>query len=195
MAIITGGVTLGGFIAPSDSTDNYPVTDSQYGLGGWHEVADADARNAIPAKRRREGMAVYVSSTDQTWVLKDGILDANWVLLNGQQRDITFVLRGNLQEIDPATSEVVVAKAGVVLGARIAINTAPTGRSAVFSIKKNTSEIATISVADGALVGTVSAFSATAVAPGDSFTLGITNVGSTTPGGWAIITLTIRYFT
>ena len=34
MAAIPGSVRVGGFIAPTDSTDTYAVTDDAYGRGG-----------------------------------------------------------------------------------------------------------------------------------------------------------------
>jgi len=47
MAQIPGSVRVAGFIAPTDSNDTYPVTDSIYGKGGYREVADITARDAI----------------------------------------------------------------------------------------------------------------------------------------------------
>ena len=43
-------------------------------------VADITARDAIPAAYRYEGLKVYVVSEDKAYTLKDGILDANWVV-------------------------------------------------------------------------------------------------------------------
>jgi hypothetical protein len=35
MAVIPGGVKVAGFISPSDTTDEYPVIDPVYGIGGF----------------------------------------------------------------------------------------------------------------------------------------------------------------
>lgn len=80
MALIPGSVRVAGFIAPSDSTDTYAVTDETYNRGGYRSVADITARNAITADRRKEGMLVRVLSTGDVYVLVGGILDANWTL-------------------------------------------------------------------------------------------------------------------
>ena len=74
MAIIPGSVRVGGFIAPTDSTDTYATHDDVYGKGGWRSVADNTARDAIPADRRKEGMAVYVIATGKTYFLDSGLV-------------------------------------------------------------------------------------------------------------------------
>lgn len=201
MAEIPGSVRVTGFMAPSDSEDTYPVHDSIYGKGGWREVADVAARNAIPAQRRREGMCVYVTATSQAWWLQGGIADGNWTLMPigesaGLQREITFVLRKDLIVGESVTNAVAVAKAGTIESARAVATTAPVGADAIFKLKKNGVEITTaenrLTIADSETTGSVGAFSLTDVAVDDSFTLDISQVGSTTPGAWVIIVLTIR---
>lgn len=81
MAQIAGSVRVAGFIAPTDSTDTYAVTDEQYNRGGYRTVVDIAARNAITADRRKEGMLVRISSTGDIYVLAGGLLDANWTPL------------------------------------------------------------------------------------------------------------------
>jgi hypothetical protein len=73
------GVPVTGTIVPTDSTDTYPVTDGTYGLGGYREVADLPARDAIPAQRRRAGMVVYVQAAGLAYRLVGGTANANWV--------------------------------------------------------------------------------------------------------------------
>jgi Head domain of trimeric autotransporter adhesin len=80
MALIPGSVRVAGFLAPSDSTDTYAVTDETYNRGGYRTVADIASRNAITADRRKEGMLVRILSTSDTYVLVGGILDVNWTL-------------------------------------------------------------------------------------------------------------------
>jgi len=81
--IIPGGVQVGGFIAPTDSADEYPVIDPIYGIDGYRSVADNTARDAITTLRRREGMMVYTQDTDKFWYLKDGITNSDWVEFTG----------------------------------------------------------------------------------------------------------------
>ena len=82
MASIPGSVRVGGFIAPSDTTDTYATHDSLYGRGGLKEVSSTEERDAIPADRRREGMIVYVGGVVQVnYQLIGGIDNANWAAL------------------------------------------------------------------------------------------------------------------
>ena len=78
---ILGSVPVSGFVAPTAETDIYPSHDSKYGKGGWREVATLLDRDAITVERRAEGMAVYVQETDTVYILKDGIDNTNWTLL------------------------------------------------------------------------------------------------------------------
>ena len=85
MASIPGSVPITGFIAPTDSTDTYPVQDEQYGKGGYRTVGDLTARDNIPAPRRVEGMLVKVLNVTgpgdtKFYTLRGGILNANWVV-------------------------------------------------------------------------------------------------------------------
>lgn len=61
------------FIATTDPSDTYATHASQYGKGGWHEVADSTARDAITTERRVAGMAVYTRDTDKLWILNDDL--------------------------------------------------------------------------------------------------------------------------
>lgn len=79
MAAIPGSIPVTGIIAPTDTADTYPVTDVSYGLGGWREVADTPARDAIPAARRREGMVVVTQDTGTAYQLVGGITNGDWV--------------------------------------------------------------------------------------------------------------------
>lgn len=79
MSGYSGSVPVGGYFAPTDTTDTYAVTDSQFNRGGHHEVLDSATRDAIPSDRRREGMTCYTSSDKKTWQLQGGITNADWV--------------------------------------------------------------------------------------------------------------------
>jgi len=65
MAIISGGVRMGGFIAPNDSTDTYAVIDPIYGIDGLRNYSGTTAvLDTIPSGRRRAGMLVGLNGTD-----------------------------------------------------------------------------------------------------------------------------------
>jgi len=78
MATITGGFGILGFVSPLDSSDTYPVTDPQYGLGGLRSVATTQERLNIPAERREQGMLVFVVEENLFYTLRGGILNQNW---------------------------------------------------------------------------------------------------------------------
>ena len=79
MTTIPGSVRVGGFIAPSDTTDVYPTHEDVYGKGGFRPVADTTARDAIPNERRKEGMWVKVLADGKVYTLSGGIGDEHWV--------------------------------------------------------------------------------------------------------------------
>lgn len=73
---IPGTVQVTGPVAPSLITDDYPTHDSTYGLGGYREVADINARNNIPLERQRIGMLVWVLDSDGFFTPETYILTA-----------------------------------------------------------------------------------------------------------------------
>jgi hypothetical protein len=79
MPTIPGSVRVGGFIAPSLTSDPYATHDDQYGKGGFRAVADLTARDAITAERRVEGMWVKVLSEDKVYTLSGGITNGDWL--------------------------------------------------------------------------------------------------------------------
>lgn len=79
MAAIPGSVRVAGFIAPTDSTDTFAVTDEIYNRGGYRSVLTIEDRNNITADRRKIGMLVYVIGNDEYYTLKTGILNTDWV--------------------------------------------------------------------------------------------------------------------
>ena len=76
------GTNIAASIVPFDTADTYATHDSKYGLGGWREVTSIEERNAITPDRRRIGMAVYVAETDTIYILKDGVGNVNWKVMN-----------------------------------------------------------------------------------------------------------------
>lgn len=59
------GTNVAAAVVPFTTADNYPTHRSEYGKGGWHEVANTAARDAIPTERKTTGMAVYVTGLSQ----------------------------------------------------------------------------------------------------------------------------------
>jgi hypothetical protein len=74
MAIIPGSIPVTGFIAPTDSTDIYPVTDTLFGIDGFRNVSGSTERDSISLERRRAGMLVGTQDDQNIWKL----LPAPW---------------------------------------------------------------------------------------------------------------------
>lgn len=93
MASISGSVRFAGFIAPTDSTDTYPVTDPKWGLGGLRRVEDSTERDSISSQRRESGMLVYVDLEKQYYTLGSGLTNSDWTPMNwgGQALSEVFV--------------------------------------------------------------------------------------------------------
>lgn len=75
---IQGTTRIAAPISPYNTDNTYATHEAQYGKGGRRTVANITERNAIPQNRREEGMHVWVSQEDKTYILKGGILDQNW---------------------------------------------------------------------------------------------------------------------
>jgi len=78
---IQGSVPIGGFIAPTGTSDQYAVTDPTYGLGGVRRVGSTADRDAIFSPRREEGMIVFVQSNSTYYGLIGGTANGDWVEL------------------------------------------------------------------------------------------------------------------
>jgi len=83
MANIPGSVRLTGFIAPTDSTDTFPVTDPTWGLGGLRRVSGTTERDLISTGRRESGMLVYSESDDNYYKLGSGLTNSDWSIFMG----------------------------------------------------------------------------------------------------------------
>lgn len=79
MAKWPGGVTVSGYISPSDTLDEYATHKAKFGFGGYRSAADITERNNITDLRREIGMVVYVIAEDKEYRLKGGITNSNWV--------------------------------------------------------------------------------------------------------------------
>lgn len=78
------GVGISGLIANLPGTVTpYPTQDPNLELGGYRQVADATARDAIPAAFRALGMLVTLQNTGVTYQLFGGLTNANWIVYKG----------------------------------------------------------------------------------------------------------------
>ena len=84
------GLNIVGTIVPCDERDTYATHDSQYGKGGWHEVATLAERDAIPEERRRIGMVVFVKEDYTNYQLKQTLLNEGWVAFATPDQDGTL---------------------------------------------------------------------------------------------------------
>lgn len=66
------GINIPSTIAPFTTDDTYATHDEQYGKGGYRAVSTVSEMNAIPSQRRKEGMLVKVTSTNEYYTLKNG---------------------------------------------------------------------------------------------------------------------------
>jgi len=73
MSLIPGSIPVTGFIAPTDTTDTYPVTDAIYGIDGLRNVLNHTERDNISIDRRRAGMVVGTMDDGKYWRLKNQI--------------------------------------------------------------------------------------------------------------------------
>lgn len=76
---IPGTTQVAAKIAPTALTDTYSTHNSIWGEGGWQEVADITARDAITTNRRHQGMAVWVVGSQKMYVLRTGVTNSDWV--------------------------------------------------------------------------------------------------------------------
>lgn len=72
------GINLTGKIVPCTTKDTYATHDSQYGLGGWHEVKTLAERDLIPMDRRRRGMAVFCLEDGKCYTLNTSLSNGGW---------------------------------------------------------------------------------------------------------------------
>ena len=65
-------------VSPLLPIGNLPVVEDSYVKGGYHTVADATARDAIPTERRRAGMQVWVEADQLSYRLSAGLGNGDW---------------------------------------------------------------------------------------------------------------------
>jgi hypothetical protein len=88
--VLEGGVSNG---------DWKELGDDNRLVGGLQTVADAAARDAIPAAKRKEGMIVYSQADDRHFVLEGGVSNGDWKELGDDNR-----LVGGLQTVADAAA-------------------------------------------------------------------------------------------
>lgn len=135
MATIPGSVRVAGFIAPTDTTDTYAVTDEVYNRGGYRSVNSIVERDSITTDRRKLGMLVYDTTTSIFYQLVGGLTNANWVVwaspnvggaskyseIIGNNTDTIFAIQHNLNTVD-----VVVGIYDASTGAQVKVDVAIT---------------------------------------------------------------------
>ena len=90
MAKYIGGVTITGYIAPSDTADLYATHREELGQGGYRSVANTTERNLISMDRRKLGMIVYVIDEDKEYKLLGGLENTNWVYVPVTEYEIAL---------------------------------------------------------------------------------------------------------
>jgi hypothetical protein len=88
MSTPIAGTNVAAPVVPFTTSDTYPTHDPVYGIGGWREVADLAARNAIPPTRLRVGCVVVTLDTNTPWQLTaSGWIDYRTNGLKGDKGD------------------------------------------------------------------------------------------------------------
>ena len=73
------GLNIPSSIVPFTDQDVYATHDSKFGKGGWQSVETVTEMNNISMQRRSIGMAVYVASEKQTYILNGRLDNLGWV--------------------------------------------------------------------------------------------------------------------
>jgi len=81
MAIIPWSVRVAWFMAPTDSTDIYPVTEPKWWKWWLRSVETIIEMEDIPAPRREEWMLVYVKADWKYYKLLQNLID--WIEFSG----------------------------------------------------------------------------------------------------------------
>lgn len=71
-------VRINSQLSPLDDQSDFPLFDPIHGLGGFQSVANETERDAIPSRRRSEGMVVYVRGLTAYYALIGTTANAGW---------------------------------------------------------------------------------------------------------------------
>jgi len=77
---------------------SFPVVEDVDIEGGFRTVADATARDAIPSLRRKEGMHVYLTGTNQTYRLGPSLMNADWQLVSSSSSSVGVFFNCSMAE-------------------------------------------------------------------------------------------------
>jgi len=117
-----GGVKIGGFISPFDTTDSYAVIDPLYGIDGLRNVDLITDLDSIPDQRRRAGMIVGVSAvtgTDYYSLLPAGTgwthTIADWTPFAGSSGSTTFSGLTDTVVTSPSNGDYLIYSGGNVI--------------------------------------------------------------------------------
>lgn len=69
------------YISTTAPSDTFATHDSLLGKGGYREVANAAARDAVTTERRRAGMLVHTQDDGATWQLGSDLI--TWTAFSG----------------------------------------------------------------------------------------------------------------
>jgi hypothetical protein len=115
-----------------------------------------------------------------------------------QNKDIYFVVPSEPIAVgSDQVGKITVGFSGIIVEAKAAVSSAPSGSDIIFDINKNGTTIWAnqsnrVRIPAGSYSGTVRLFNDLIVQKGDYFTLDIDQVGSTVPGSKVVVVLTVK---
>jgi hypothetical protein len=157
MANIPGSVRLTGFIAPTDSTDVFPVTDPKWGLGGLRRVSGATERDSISTGRRESGMLVYSENDDTYYKLDSGLTNSDWSIFvdGGGSGDFLALSGGTVTGVTEFTAGLI---ANSFSGGTINLTNTPSNDNALTQILARDGSTGTIKYRDASTFGSAGNF-------------------------------------
>jgi len=126
---ITG--TFGPTGATAGSPAGFATHESNFGLGGYMQVADITERDAITTLRRVQGMACWVVSENKLYILKTGLTNTDWV-------ELTAGGGGGSIDVTDGTTTISAADEIDFIGDIFTLKTPVTGSKAEVEAKYNT---------------------------------------------------------
>jgi hypothetical protein len=137
------------------------------------------------------------TETGNFWICTDDTAEtATWVQINGlYQKDITFILQGNMTLGTSKTNSVPLTRDGIFLKARAIASVAPTDADLIFDINLDAASIwdagNRLTIVDAATSGVQTVFDTASFTAGQSLTIDVDQIGSTLPGTQVTVVLTV----
>lgn len=187
MAKIPGSVPFTGLVAPTDTTDTYPVVDPLYGIDGLRSVPTMVERDAITPQRRRFGMIVFVQSPASYWRLESDL--TTWSAY-GIPSYATFVLGYNTDVsigIDK-TNHYIIPRPSNIIKIFMSAKMPPIGDDILIDIRLNNISLWSDNpsnrprILDGTSKSSQSIFDTLIANEGDELSIDVISVGSTQAG-------------